>query len=94
MKRDINLILVVILLLAGIIYTDYLTHTYTLEYCRVIEVVEDTAVAQDLYGRTWAYKEQGDSVGDIVHLHMYDNRTANDYDDVIKRVEVVLATGH
>ena len=93
MKKDIGIIIAIILLVVGIVYTDYYQHTYTLEFCRVIEVVEDTAVAQDLYGNAWAYKEQGDSVGDIVHLHMYDNRTANDYDDVIRRVEVVVAEG-
>lgn len=94
MKKDIGIVIAIILLVVGMVYTDHCQHIYTLEYCRVIEVVEDTAVAQDLYGNTWAYKEQGDSVGDVVHLHMYDNRTANDYDDVIKRVEVVLAEGH
>lgn len=93
MKKDIGIVITIILLVVGIVYTDYHQHMYTLEYCRVIEVVEDTAVAQDLYGNAWAYKEQGDSVGDVVHLHMYDNRTANDYDDVIKRVEVVVAEG-
>lgn len=89
-KKDISIIVIVVMLIAGIIYTDYLSHTYTLEYCRVIEVVEDTAVAQDLFGNTWAYKEQGDKVGNIVHLQMYDNRTNNDYDDVIKKVEKIL----
>jgi hypothetical protein len=89
-KKDVSIIVIVVMLIAGIIYTDYLSHTYTLEYCRVIEVVEDTAVAQDLFGNTWAYKEQGDEVGDIVHLQMYDNRTNNDYDDVIKKVEKIL----
>ena len=94
MKKDIGIIIVIVLLIVGMVYTDHRQHIYTLEYCRVIEVVEDTAIAQDFYGNAWAYKEQGDSVGDIIHLHMYDNRTANDYDDVIKRVEVVVAAGH
>ena len=89
-KKDVSIIIIVVMLIAGIIYTDYLSHTYTLEYCKVVEVVEDTTVVKDFYGNNWAYKEQGDKVGDIVHLHMYDNRTNNDYDDVIKKVEKIL----
>ena len=89
-KKDVSIIIIVVMLIAGIIYTDYLSHTYTLEYCKVVEVVEDTTVVKDFYGNTWAYQKQGDKVGDIVHLQMYDNRTNNDYDDVIKKVEKIL----
>lgn len=75
-----------IILIIGILIVGTYEHTYKLKECKVIDTSNYNAMIQDNRGHIWEVHNIDLDIGQKVELYMYNNRTKNIKDDIVKEV--------